>query len=48
MDAVPCEFALEWINDFETFMEALDNDSSEEYMTSLNRSLALVLDEFYR
>ena len=29
-------------------MVALDNDNTEQYMNSLNRSLALVLDEFYR
>lgn len=46
-DAVPCEFALEWMTDFESYLTALDTDD-EQYMGSLNRSLALVLDEFYR
>jgi GTPase SAR1 family protein len=47
VDAVPCEFAEEWMGDFESFQDALDGDN-EEYMGSLNRSLSLVLDEFYR
>lgn len=35
------------IDDFEHYQQALDKDN-EEYMTSLNRSLSLVMDEFYR
>ena len=36
-----------FLDDFENFQQALDHDK-EEYMTSLNRSLSLVMDEFYR
>ena len=35
------------LDDFENYQQALDHDK-EEYMTSLNRSLSLVMDEFYR
>eukprot|EP01041_Mallomonas_annulata_P013811 gene13811-29368_t len=48
VDAVPCSFAMEWMTDFESYLTALDADGSEQYMSSMNRSLALVLDEFYR
>lgn len=47
VDAVPSAFAEEWMSDFEAFQQALDSDR-EEYMGSLNRSMSLVLDEFYR
>jgi hypothetical protein len=36
IDVSPCAFAEDWMNNFESFQEALDNDS-EEYMVSLNR-----------
>lgn len=47
-DVVGCEFATEWMNDFEAFNDALEADRKEEYMTSFNRSLSLVMDEFYK
>ncbi len=48
IDVVPCDFAEEWMTDFEAYQNALDVDESADYMTSLNRSLSLVMDEFYR
>ena len=47
IDVTPCEFLEEWMDDFEAFQTAVDVDK-EEYMGSLNRSLSLVMDEFYR
>jgi len=44
-DATPCDTVMEWMADFEAYQKALDADSS--YMTSLNSSMSLVLDEFY-
>lgn len=58
IDTVSCEFALEWMSDFEAYLNAIESDGSRgeedvgagdgEYMGSLNRSLALVMDEFYK
>jgi GTPase SAR1 family protein len=52
IDVVPHEFCLEWMRDYETFQDALDEmqaaDDSSGYYGSLTRSLSLVLDEFYR
>jgi len=47
IDVAPCEFLKEWMDDFEAFQAAVDVDD-EEYMGSLNRSLCLAMDEFYR
>eukprot|EP01038_Epipyxis_sp_PR26KG_P012521 gene12521-16794_t len=48
IDVVPCNFVEEWMADFECYQNALDCDRKEQYMSSLNRSLSLVMDEFYR
>lgn len=46
--APPPQFAEEWMSDFDAFQDALDKERSKEsYMTSLTRSMSLVLDEFY-
>lgn len=54
-DVQPHDFALEWMQDFECFQQALvaQNESNESeggggYMNSLMNSMSLVLDEFYK
>lgn len=45
IDVEDCEFAEEWMRDFEAFQKALLDDQS--YMASLMTSMNLVLEEFY-
>lgn len=45
-DVVPCEFAQEWMTDFDSFLEAL-KPAESGYMATLSRSLCLAMEEFY-
>jgi GTPase SAR1 family protein len=46
-DVIPCEFAKEWMTEFDVFLEALKPEESG-YMASLSRALCLSMEEFYR
>lgn len=45
-DVLPCEFAQEWMADFDAFLEAL-KPAESGYMASLSRALCLAMEEFY-
>lgn len=44
-DVVACDFAKEWMKDFDKYCEALKSETS--YIASLSRSMSLVMEEFY-
>lgn len=46
VDVVSHKFAVSWMTNFDAFDEALRADNT--YMSSLVRSMSLVLDEFYK
>jgi len=52
-DVAPATPLFEWMDDFEAFHEALDRHTRDDpagagYVSSLHRSMSLVLDEFYK
>jgi GPN-loop GTPase len=46
-DVITCDFAVEWMQEFDSFLAALKPEESG-YMASLSRALCLSMEEFYR
>ena len=47
IDVVSHEFAVEWMTDYDAFVEALRSERDDSYMSTLVRSMGLNLQEFY-
>ena len=45
-DVVNEDMCFEWMTNYDSFMDSLDNET--EYISSFSRSLCLVLEEFYK
>jgi len=46
-DVVSHEFAVEWMRDYDAFVDALRSERDDSYMSTLVRSMGLSLQDFY-